>query len=80
MNAFHQYSHSLSCQLQWGPSRIQYLGLGDGEGVERDWSSKSHLVSMCRVSSAQLREALLNAQTKYRVCNKDFVVLLPNNG
>ena len=66
MNAFHSYAHALGCQLTYSPLRTPMAGLSDGEGVERDWSFKSHLVTTTRISLAIHREILLNEQTLYR--------------
>jgi hypothetical protein len=66
MNSFHAYAHALDCQLIFSPLRCQQLALSDGEGGERDWASKAHLVVPCRVSTAYHRELLLSSQTAYR--------------
>ena len=66
LNAFHNYSHELRCQLQWGPLRTKGLGKSDGEGCERHWASMAHLVSVGRQSSAKSRLMLLDQHGLYQ--------------
>ena len=66
LNAFHNYSHELCCQLLWGPLRVKGLGRSDGEGCERDWASMAHLVSVGRQSSAKSRIILLDQHGLYQ--------------
>src|SRR2546430_1377774 len=63
LNAFHAYAHEMRCQVGWGPLRQESLGRSDGEGNERDWSSKAHLVVAGRISSAKHRQMMLEHQS-----------------
>ncbi len=63
LNAFHTYSHELKCQLGWGPLRLEGLGLSDGEGNERDWAAKRHLVSVGRCTGSLNRTTLIEQQS-----------------
>ncbi|KAF8451450.1 hypothetical protein BGX38DRAFT_1071313, partial [Terfezia claveryi] len=50
LNAFYIYAHELPCQMKYGPRQTVNWGLSDGEGNERDWSDKRHLVGPGRYS------------------------------
>ena len=63
LNAFHAYSHELNCQLGWSPRRLEGLGLSDGEGNERDWAAKRHLVSVGRCTGSLNRITLIEQQS-----------------
>lgn len=75
VNAMHVYGHPLSCQVLRGPKRQVGFGETDGEGNERDWSSKIHLVASGRCSSAARKRQALDAQSRYR--NRQLVEKLP---
>jgi hypothetical protein len=61
LNAFHVYSHQLSCQLKYGPLQVIGLGRTCGESVERNWASKMQLIPIGRISSAAHRHQIEHA-------------------
>ena len=63
LNAFHAYSYELKCQLLWSPIYTKGLGLTDGEGNERDWLSKDHLVAAGCISTVSHWVYLLEMQS-----------------
>lgn len=44
VSIFHAYSHTLKCQNTYHPRKIENIGLSDGEGLERIWSTLAHFV------------------------------------
>lgn len=77
LNVFHNYAHDLGCQIGYGPRRTLGFGLSDGEGNERDWSSKRHLVAAGRCSSTPRRAQILNTQSMKSALTKRL--LLPQS-
>ncbi|KAF8416598.1 hypothetical protein EV426DRAFT_578641 [Tirmania nivea] len=70
LNAFHVYAHELPCQMKYGPRQAKNWGLSDGEGNERDWSDKRHLVGPGRCSSSARQRQILSAQSLYSAQDK----------
>lgn len=60
----------MQCQFKYGPRRALNWGLSDGEGNERDWAEKRHLIAAGRCSSAERRRQLLDAQSLYSAMQK----------
>jgi hypothetical protein len=58
------------CQVINGPRRAEGFGRTDGEGQERDWSSKRHLVAPGRSCGAETRRQMLDRQTQHYVTGK----------
>lgn len=50
----HAYAHQWACQLVYNPRMKGGMGLSDGEGVERLWSSMRMLIPILRVVSVCL--------------------------
>ncbi|KAK6525410.1 hypothetical protein TWF694_008344 [Orbilia ellipsospora] len=65
VNAFHVKAHELKCQIKHSPKRQHGLGESDGEGTERDWDSKRHLVPAGRSSSPAARLQMLSSQSQH---------------
>ena len=65
LNAFHSYAHELPCQLKFGPLGAKGIGRSDGEGCERDWSSKACLVASLRTTTSETRTLVLDIQSIY---------------
>ena len=65
VNAFHIKAHELMCRILWGPRRAVGFGESDGEGCERDWSDKAHLVASGRSSNSAERTQILSAQSQH---------------
>ncbi|RDX48316.1 hypothetical protein OH76DRAFT_1456309 [Lentinus brumalis] len=61
VNAFHGYSHSYNCQVQFHPNRIPGMGLEDLETMERIFSRSNQLASVTRYASPYRRRALIAA-------------------
>lgn len=55
------------CQVVNGPRRADGFGRTDGEGQERDWSGKSHLVAAGRSCGAETRRQMLDRQSRHFV-------------
>jgi hypothetical protein len=49
ISVFHAYGHGWACQCTYHPRKRSGLGLTDGEGCERFWSSIRGLISNLRV-------------------------------
>ncbi|KAK6532604.1 hypothetical protein TWF281_006786 [Arthrobotrys megalospora] len=74
VNAFHIKAHELKCQIKYGPRRQKGLGESDGEGNERDWDSKRHLVVSGRSANSLERMQMLSAQS-YHYAHRNRVQL-----
>lgn len=61
VNAFHGYSHSHLCQLQYHPNIIKGIGLEDLETMERIFSSSNQLASVIRYASRYRRRLFIEA-------------------
>ncbi len=48
ITAMHAYGHKWSCQIVYGPQLSVGMGLTDGEGVERVWSSLCPVIGLER--------------------------------
>lgn len=59
VNAFHGYSHSYLCQLQYHPNIIKGIGLEDLETMERIFSSSNQLASVIRYASSYRRRLFI---------------------
>jgi hypothetical protein len=55
------------CQVVNGPRRADGFGRSDGEGQERDWSGKLHLVTAGRSCGAETRRQMLDRQSRHFV-------------
>lgn len=64
VNAFHGYSHSYLCQLQYHPNIIEGIGLEDLETMERIFSSSNQLASVIRYASRYRRRLFIEAYFK----------------
>ena len=51
--AMHAWAHQWACQLVYNPRICTALGLTDGEGVERVWSTLIALIGMERHSGVR---------------------------
>lgn len=59
VDAFHGYSHSYDCQVNYHPNRIVGMGLEDLETMERIFSASNQLASVTRYASPYRRCALI---------------------
>ncbi|KAH9817363.1 hypothetical protein DFH28DRAFT_1124762 [Melampsora americana] len=69
-SAFHAYVHRWSCQLQYNPRLNVGWGLSDGEGLERNWSEISPLISALRWASPQTRLDAIHLKLRHGIALK----------
>lgn len=62
--AMHAYAHQWACQLVYNPRMKGGMGLSDGEGVERLWSSMRMLIPVLRVVSVRLLICVMYSPAK----------------
>ena len=62
--AFHGYSHSHICQLQFHPNIIEGMGIEDAEGLERVFSGSNKLAPIIRYASPYRRMLLIEEYFK----------------
>ena len=64
VSAFHGYSHSHICQLQFHPNIIEGMGIEDAECLERVFSESNQLASIVRYASEYCRMLLIEEYFK----------------
>lgn len=64
VNAFHGYTHSYACQLQYHPNIIDGMGIEDLETLERVFSATNRLAPITRYASPFRRRLLIETYLK----------------
>lgn len=64
VSAFHAYTHSHVCQLEFHPNNVEGMGIEDVETLERVFSGSNALASVTRFASAYRRRLLIETYFK----------------
>lgn len=64
VSAFHAYTHSHICQLEFHPNNVDGMGIEDVETLERVFSGSNALASVTRFASAYRRRLLIETYFK----------------